>query len=416
MSVLEETEDIMAETDNAAAVQANPGVVKRTAKKKKKKEKPGSGDFVLTALVFGLTVFGILMIFSASYYTAINNTAIHGEVLSPVTPYTYFVKQLIFALGGGMICILLAAMDYHVLIRFTVPIYVITVILTALTHVPGIGATVNNASRWIDVGPINILPGELVKLSAILLCAWWVTKGDHQNLEFVHCLLPLALMYLPPVVLVYIQPSTTTAATIVLIIVGILFVAGIKIRYVVSVFTAGVLAVLIHMLTSGGGYRSSRISSFLDPFADAQKSGYQVVQGIYALASGGLKGLGLGNSVQKKLYLPDPQNDFVLAIIGEELGYIGLLVLMAVYMVLIWRCVLITLKAPDMLGMLIASGVTIMLALQVLLNIMVVTSLMPPTGVALPFVSYGGTAILLFLSAMGIMINISRQGQHPGNG
>ncbi len=372
--------------------------------RRKQKSKLGSGDFVLTALVLGLTVFGIIMVFSASYYTAINNY--HDQ--SDYAPLFYFVRQTVFALGSSVICILLAVIDYHAISRFSLPIYIISVALVLLTYVPGIGTTINNAARWIMVGPITVIPGELVKLSCILLCSWWIVMKDHDHLDLVHSILPLVGMIAVSVVLVYLQPSTTTAATILLIFFGMLFVAGIRFKYILFAGVAGIAAVVIHMLTSGGGYRSNRLMSFLDPFADELGSGYQVVQGLYALASGGLKGLGLGKSIQKTLYLPDPQNDFIFAIIGEELGYIGLLILLAVYMLLIWRCVRIALKAPDTLGLLIASGITIMLAIQVLMNVMVVTALMPPTGITLPFISYGGTAILLFLSAMGIMINISR--------
>lgn len=368
--------------------------------KKKKKTKMGSGDFVLTVLVLALTIFGIIMIFSASYYTSINKG---------FSPYHYFIRQSIYAFGGGLICFTLAVMDYHKLIRYTVPIYVVIVGMISLTYT-GVGATYNSADRWIKLGPVTILPGELAKMACIFLCAWWVSERKHQNLDLRQSLLPLLGLEAIPIALVYLQPSTTTAATILIIVIGMLFVAGLRMVYLMMAGVAGVGVVVVHMLKSGGGYRASRLISFLDPFADEQGAGYQVVQGIYALASGGLRGLGLGKSVQKTLYLPDPQNDFILAIIGEELGFIGILILLAVYILLIWRCIIIALKAPDLLGKLIASGITIMIAMQVLMNVMVVTSLMPPTGITLPFVSYGGTAILLFLSAIGIMLNISRQG------
>ena len=152
----------------------------------------------------------------------------------------------------------------------------------------------------------------------------------------------------------------------------------------------------------------ARVTSFRDPFADAMGGGYQVVQGLLAMGSGGLFGKGLGKSMQKTLYLPEPQNDFILAIIGEELGYIGLILLLIAYLLLIWRCVKVSMNAPDMLGTLLASGVTLMISLQVILNIMVVTSMMPPTGVILPFVSWGGNALIIFMGCMGIVLNVSR--------
>ncbi len=380
------------------------GSRKRRSRRGREKEL-GSGDFVLTALVLGLTVFGIIMVFSASYYTAINSTG---------SPYTFLLRQTVYAFGGGIACILFAVIDYHLLAKFSTTIYAVTVVLIALTYT-GLGAVYNNAARWISVGPITIIPGEIAKLSCILLCAWWISNKKRMDLDLTGSLLPLLLIIAVPAALVYFQPSTTTAATILIIATGILFVAGIRIIYLIVAAVAGVSILLIHVMQSGdSSYRALRLTSFLNPFADEQGTGYQVVQGIYALASGGLKGLGIGKSVQKTLYLPDPQNDFIFAIIGEELGYIGLLILLAAYMFLIWRCVRIALRAPDLMGLLIASGITIMLAAQVLMNIMVVTSLMPPTGITLPFVSFGGTAILLFLSSMGIMINISRHESKPG--
>lgn len=383
---------------------AGNGSRKRRSRRGREKEL-GSGDFVLTALVLGLTVFGIIMVFSASYYTAINSTG---------SPYTFLLRQTVYAFGGGIACILFAVIDYHLLAKFSTTIYAVTVVLIALTYT-GLGAVYNNAARWISVGPITIIPGEIAKLSCILLCAWWISNKKRMDLDLTGSLLPLLLIIAVPAALVYFQPSTTTAATILIIATGILFVAGIRIIYLIVAAVAGVSILLIHVMQSGdSSYRALRLTSFLNPFADEQGTGYQVVQGIYALASGGLKGLGIGKSVQKTLYLPDPQNDFIFAIIGEELGYIGLLILLAAYMFLIWRCVRIALRAPDLMGLLIASGITIMLAAQVLMNIMVVTSLMPPTGITLPFVSFGGTAILLFLSSMGIMINISRHESKPG--
>ena len=162
------------------------------------------------------------------------------------------------------------------------------------------------------------------------------------------------------------------------------------------------------ILTDPDGYRLKRLTSFLDPFQDPLGNGYQVIQSLLALGSGGIFGVGLGKSIQKTLYLPEPQNDFIFAIIGEELGYIGCLALIAVYIILIWRGTHIALNAPDMFGTLLAAGITIMLAIQVILNIAVVTSSMPPTGITLPLVSYGGNALMLFMGCMGILLNISR--------
>jgi len=181
-----------------------------------------------------------------------------------------------------------------------------------------------------------------------------------------------------------------------------------KWRYLFGLGTIGAAAMAILIFSDEDGYRLKRVTSFLDPFADPLDTGFQVVQSLLALGSGGFFGVGLGKSIQKNLYLPEPQNDFILAIIGEELGYFGILLLMLAYIVLIWRGFHIAINAKDMFGSLLASGITIMIALQVLMNVAVVTSSMPPTGVTLPFVSYGGNALWLFMGSVGILLNISR--------
>lgn len=375
----------------------------RLRKKSQSGIRPGAGDYWLVLLMAILVAFGVIMVFSASYYTALANEG---------SQYYYLIREIRWVLLGAVAFIFFALVDYHRLVKMAIPIYIIFGILcVALTHAPVIGKMYNGAYRWIGVGPVTILPGEFAKLAAIIFCAWWLTRKKDIVLHFWKGVVPLLAIIGLSALLIYVQPSTTTAATMVMIVLAILIVAGAKPLHIVCIACAGVGAVVFHMIQeSGSGYRSSRLTSFLNPFADPQGDGFQVVQGIYALASGGLKGVGLGNSVQKSLYLPDPQNDFILSIIGEELGYIGIIFLLAAYLFFIWRCTLITMKAPDAQGKLMGSGITIMFALHVILNCMVVASLFPPTGIALPFVSYGGTAMLLFMSSAGVMVNISRYG------
>lgn len=204
------------------------------------------------------------------------------------------------------------------------------------------------------------------------------------------------------------QPNMSTAITVVGIIFLMMFVAGWNWKVFVGTIIAGIAGILGIIIANPDSHWASRLTSFLDPFADPLGEGFQVVQSLMALGSGGLFGVGLGKSIQKNLYLPEPQNDFILAIIGEELGFIGILCLIAVYLIFIWRGVHIALNAPDHFGMLLASGIVIMVAVQVVLNIAVVTSSMPATGVILPFVSYGGNALLIFMGCTGILLNISR--------
>ena len=196
-----------------------------------------------------------------------------------------------------------------------------------------------------------------------------------------------------------------------------MFLAGLQWKYIIGAGIAGSAGIAGLVLVGdkiGAAHWKDRVTSFMDPFADALGDGFQVVQSLLALGSGGLFGLGLGKSIQKNLYLPEPQNDFIIAIIGEELGFVGLSLLMLVYAVLIWRCFHICLNAPDRFGMLLAGGITIMLGLQVVLNLAVVTSSMPPTGIALPFISYGGNALWILMGSMGIILNISRRSNSSG--
>ncbi|MBE6036883.1 MAG: putative lipid II flippase FtsW [Clostridiales bacterium] len=366
----------------------------------KKKYRIKGGDFVLTALVAALVVFGIIMVFSASYYASISET---GD------PYDYLKSNLMWAGVGTVAMIVCTLLDYHVYKKLAPWLMGISFILLLLIFTP-LGLTRNNATRWLGVEgfPITLMPGEIAKICAIIFVAWFLSQNPKRIHQFWKGVLPLVLLAGAYFVLILKQPNMSTALTLLMIIVGMMFVAGLSWWYVAAAVGAagGGFAVLWFFFPDS--YFMDRILSFTDPFADPLGDGWQVTQGLLALGSGGLFGKGLGKSIQKTLYLPEPQNDFILAIIGEELGFVGCFLLIAVYLVLIWRCCHICLNAPDLFGTLLASGITIMLALQVILNIAVVTSSMPPTGIALPFISYGGNSLLIFMASMGILLNISR--------
>lgn len=364
----------------------------------KGKIKLKSGDFVLTILMMALVIFGIIMVFSASYYVAISD---YGN------PYYYLMRHCIWAVLGLCGFIFCVMFDYSHYKKFAFPLMLLSMIFLALTLTP-LGHSVNGAARWLKVGPITFMPGEVAKICAILFAAKFLSDKPGRIRSFQDGVLPMAILAGAYFGLIMKQPNMSTAITVGAIVVGIMFVAGLNIAYLVGIGGIGCLGVLALIFAPGGEYRLKRMTSFLDPFADPLGTGWQVTQSLMALGSGGLFGVGLGKSIQKTLYLPEPQNDFIFAIIGEELGYIGCVILIAVYVVLIWRCAHIALNAPDLFGMLVASGITIMLAVQVMMNIAVVTSSMPPTGIILPFVSFGGNALLLCMASMGIMLNISR--------
>ena len=352
-------------------------------------------DFILIFLTLILIVFGVIMVFSASYYSALSK---YGDA------YHFLIRAGVFAVIGIAAMLGVSKIPYRVLRKFAFPFLAAVVLMLFLLFTP-LGKTVNGATRWLDLKIITVMPGEFAKLAVILFTASYLTNG-RDKLKKAGSVIWLMLVGGLIAGLIMLQPNMSTAVTVVLIMGSIMFVEGLSWKWIGSLLAIGAAAGA-GIIIKEGGYKLQRITSFLHPFDDPMGDGYQVVQGLLAMGSGGLFGVGLGKSMQKNLYLPEPQNDFILAIIGEELGFIGIAALMVVYMLLIWRCINITLNAPDRFSMLLGSGVTAMIAIQVLFNIAIVTSSMPPTGVILPFISYGGNAMLVCCIGIGILLNIS---------
>ena len=352
-------------------------------------------DFILIFLTLILIVFGVIMVFSASYYSALSK---YGDA------YHFLIRDGVFAVIGIAAMLGVSKIPYRVLRKFAFPFLAAVVFMLLLLFTP-LGKTVNGATRWLDLKIITVMPGEFAKLAVILFTASYLTNG-RDKLKKAGSVIWLMLVGGLIAGLIMLQPNMSTAVTVVLIMGSIMFVEGLSWKWIGSLLAIGGAAGA-GIIIKEGGYKLQRITSFLHPFDDPMGDGYQVVQGLLAMGSGGLFGVGLGKSMQKNLYLPEPQNDFILAIIGEELGFIGIAALMVVYMLLIWRCINITLNAPDRFSMLLGSGVTAMIAIQVLFNIAIVTSSMPPTGVILPFISYGGNAMLVCCIGIGILLNIS---------
>lgn len=374
--------------------------------KSKGKFKLRQSDFMVVALVTILVIFGVVMVFSASYYKGINEHS---------SPYYFLIRQGVFAIAGFVIMAFCSILDYHLYRRLSILILAVSLVLLILVFTP-LGASEGGATRAIYIG-FTIMPGEISKLAVIIFTAAYLASDPKLILSFRKGVLPLLLVMGVFAGLIIKQPNLSTAITVCGIIAGIMFLAGLQWKYIIGAGIAGSAGIAGLVLVGdkiGAAHWKDRVTSFMDPFADALGDGFQVVQSLLALGSGGLFGLGLGKSIQKNLYLPEPQNDFIIAIIGEELGFVGLSLLMLVYAVLIWRCFHICLNAPDRFGMLLAGGITIMLGLQVVLNLAVVTSSMPPTGIALPFISYGGNALWILMGSMGIILNISRRSNSSG--
>ena len=368
--------------------------------KKRTKLKLKSGDFWLMLFTLMLVLFGLIMVFSASYYSSISQDG---------NPYSYLVRHGAWVVFGLVAMAFGALFDYRKYKKWALPILIVSVILLVLVLTP-LGQTTNGATRWIKVGPVTLMPGEIAKIAAIIFVAWFLSEDASRIKSLKRGILPLLGIIAVYGALIVKQPNLSTAITVCGIIIAMMLVAGLKWRYVATAGGIGVVGILSIVIFMKDTYWYNRLTSFTDPFQDALGDGYQAVQSLLALGSGGLFGVGLGKSVQKNLYLPEPQNDFILAIIGEELGYIGVLLLIALYCLFIWRGIHIALTAPDQFGLLLASGIVLMVAIQVILNIAVVTSSMPPTGINLPFISYGGNALLIFMFSAGVLLNISRHG------
>ncbi len=355
-------------------------------------------DISVVVIVLLLTCFGVAMVFSAGYYTTIN--------MAEPDPYLYLKRQLFFGATGLIGMFIVSNIDYHIYSKFANQIIIGSIFLLVMVLL--VGVNINGATRWIGVGFFRITPSEISKLAIIIFTATFLVK-DPNNIRTAKGLGILAAVMIAHFGLVIMQPNLSTAIVLVVIAVAIMIVGGMKLIYLAIPMVSAVLGYFYIITFKKPMHWYVRMTSFGNPFADSQGDGYQVSQGLIALGNGGIKGMGFGKSLTKNLYLPEPQNDFILAIIGEELGFIGFIILMAAYILLLFRLILIALRAKDDLGFYISTGVAVMLAIQVIINVAVVTASMPATGITLPFISYGGTSIWIFMAGIGIALNVSKK-------
>jgi cell division protein FtsW len=374
--------------------------------KKKKVHKKNYADFTLIVLTIALVVFGIIMVFSASYYNSINE---YGS------PYHYLLREIVWAGVGTFLMFVISKTDYRYYKAIAWPGIITSVVLLALLFTP-LGITRNYATRWLGIGGLTVMPAEIAKLAIIIFIAYYFSSRPKSINNISTSLAPMLGIIIIFDGLIMLQPNMSTAMIIFGITMSMMFFAGAKWRYFWGILIAGGAGALIFIFFDPDGYRLRRFTSFFDPFSDPLGTGYQVMQSLFAMGSGQVFGVGIGKSIQKNLHLPEAQNDFILAVIGEELGYAGVIALLICYLVLIWKGYEIAINAKDSFGMLLAAGITTMIAIQVILNVLVVTSSMPPTGVTLPFISYGGNALLLFMCSIGILLNISKNANKKVNG
>jgi len=366
------------------------------------KAERGTVDYSFLVLVLIILTIGLVMMFSASYayaYYYFDNS------------FHFIIRQLFFAVAGVAVMLFLSFWDYHHLRHFIPLLLVATfVLLVVVLFMPEI----NYVHRWINLGFITFQPSEIAKFAVILTFAHLVSVNYSKMKTFKFGVLPFAMVLGGVVILLLLEPHLS--ATVLVCAIGfiMMFVGGTSMKWFIPVGIAA-LVVLGYAATNEEiiAYASTRLASWRDPFLDPKGAGYQTIQSLYAISSGGLLGLGIGQSRQKYLYLPEPQNDFVFAVVCEELGFVGAVFIILLFALLIWRGFAIALKARDRFGSMLALGLTTQVGLQVILNIAVVTNTIPNTGISMPFFSYGGTALLMLLAQMGVILSVSRQSSIP---
>lgn len=366
--------------------------------KKDKVKKIGNMDITFFVLVMILLTFGLIMLFSASY--AYSYYRYGGD------SFHFIKRQLLFAVVGVIGMLVISRIDYHILKKFVFWIFGGAYLLLILVLI--IGEELNGAKRWLNIGGITLQPSEIMKFALILLFAYLISVNYKRMGTFSYGVLPFLMVIGAVAVVMLLEPHLSGTILICSIGLVMMFVGGTKYRYFGIAVGIAIMGIVAIVALKGIDYVAVRLNGWLDPFSDQQDSTYQTVQSLLAIGSGGLFGLGLGQSRQKYMYLPEPANDFIFSIVCEELGFIGAAIVILLFVMLVYRGFVIASKAADKFGTMITVGLVVQIGLQAMLNIAVVSNTIPNTGISLPFFSYGGTALLLQLFQMGIVLNVSR--------
>lgn len=361
-----------------------------------------ANDVVLLAIVGVLTVVGLVMVLSASSVQS------QREVGST---WSYFARQLLWVGIGVVTLLAMARLDYRRWRRLSVPFLAVCTVLLVLVLVPGLGVRVNGARSWFDLGPMRMQPSELTKLAVLLFCASLLARRSHRLDEWRLTLLPVCVVAGGIAFLIMLQPDLGTTIVLGSITFAVLFVAGVPLLRLGGVGAAATAGALV--LALGKTYRRNRILAFLDPSKDPLNTGYQLNQSFMGVASGGWTGVGLGESRAKWGFLPNAHTDFIFAIICEELGLLGAVTVVALFLAFAVFGTRTALAAPDRFGTLVAAGITAWILTQAFVNVGGVVGLLPITGLTLPFISFGGTSLVITMAATGILVNVARQGRAP---
>ncbi|NLZ81711.1 MAG: putative lipid II flippase FtsW [Clostridiales bacterium] len=373
---------------------------------KKKERQRNFYDYSLLFIIIFLLCFGLVMLYSTSSYVA---KLEYGDSAF------YLKKQAFATILGAVVMIVISVIDYHFWEKFAWIAYFASIVLILAVKIPGLGRTSRGATRWLMIGKLSFQPSEFAKVAVILLLAHLV-KNNTKRMNKIWTMSKMLLLVIPvSFILVAVTSNLSTAIIVLGIALLMLFVASPS--YGIFIFGGALITGTVYFVVTKidwlveavGGYRLDRILVWLNPEAYPLDGGFQVLQGLYAIGSGGLFGRGLGNSIQKLSFLPEPQNDMIFAIICEELGLFGAVCVILLFLFMLWRFMIIANNAPDLFGSLIVVGVMGHIAIQVILNIAVVTNTIPNTGITLPFISYGGTSILFLLAEMGLVLGVSKR-------
>lgn len=354
-------------------------------------------DILLLIAIIVISIFGLFMIFSSSNIWAeykFND------------PFKYLKHQSLFFVIGVVLMIIVSKIDYQIYYQKSNLILIACCILLILVLIPGIGTVRNGSRSWFGIGSFGIQPSEFTKLALIIFTSKYLSRNAKTIRNVKKGVLPIIGLTLLIFGLIMLQPDFGTGTIIVMTIIGLLFVGGVDFKFFLRIGFIGLIGVA--GLIAVAPYRLSRILSFLNPWKDPLGSGFQIIQSLYAIGPGGLLGFGLGNSRQKHFYLPEPQTDFIFSIISEEFGFLGVVIVVSLFLIIIIKGFQISRRCPDLFGKYLSFGIIFGLSFQAILNLMVVVGLIPVTGVTLPFLSYGGSSLIVTLISMGIVLNISR--------
>jgi len=351
-------------------------------------------DVLLLSVVLSLVSIGVVMVFSAS-------AIVSHEKFD--TSYLFLIKQLIWTVSGIFLMFVLTKIDYNKLQKFSR----VLILLSLAGLVSVLLVESGEIRRWLRLGMMSFQPSEMAKICLILYVADVLDRRGSKVRDFKRGLLPILIVTVLFLMLVYAEPDLGTAVILGLVVLAMLFMGGVRFSHLLSLILVSLP--LLYFAVFHVGYRRGRILSFLNPWADAQRIGYQMVQALLALGSGGFFGEGLGASRAKLFFLPEPYTDFIFSIIGEELGFLGASIIVILFAIIAWTGLRIATKAPNQFGNLLAAGITFLITFQAVLNISIVTACLPTKGITLPFLSYGGSSLLFSLVGVGILLNISRQ-------